>query len=77
MADENILIRLQKRWGVHSLWQVLVILVVFALTGFTAMFIKKPIFGWLNIDPETPFWVRSLVWMVTVLPAYQVFLLMY
>jgi hypothetical protein len=69
--------KLQTRWGVHSVWQVLVILVVFALTGFTAMYIKRPIFAWLGLDANTPWWLRMLVWLVTVLPAYQVFLLGY
>jgi hypothetical protein len=69
--------KLQERWGVRTVWQVLVILVVFALTGFTAVFIKKPIFAWLGIDATDPWWLRTGVWLVTVLPAYQVFLLAY
>ena len=69
--------KLQDRWGVTSVWQVLVILTVFALTGFTAMYIKRPIFAWLGLDETDPWWLRTLVWLVTVLPAYQVLLLMY
>jgi len=69
--------KLQSRWGVHSVWQVLVILVVFALTGITAMYIKQPIFAWLGIDATDPWWVRTGIWLLTVLPAYQVFLLVY
>lgn len=69
--------KLQNRWGVRSVWQVVVILIVFALTGFTAVYIKKPIFAWLGIVPTDPWWVRTGIWLVTVLPAYQVFLLFY
>lgn len=69
--------KLQTRWGVHSVWQVVVILIVFALTGFTAMYIKRPIFAWLGINAATPWYIRTAVWLVTVLPAYQVFLLGY
>lgn len=69
--------KLQVRWGVHTVWQVIVILIVFALTGFTAMYIKKPIFAWIGINSDTPWWQRTLVWLVTVLPAYQVLLLFY
>lgn len=77
MQEDNFLYKLQKRWGVNSIWQVLVILLVFALTGFSSMYIKRPIFALLGIDANTPFWIRTLVWMVTILPAYQVLLLMY
>ncbi len=77
MAETSFIRRLQTRWGVRSAWQVLVILVVFALTGFSAMYIKRPIFAALGIDGADPWWLRTLVWMVTVLPAYQVLLLLY
>ncbi len=69
--------KLRERWGVRTVWQVVVILTVFALTGFTAVFIRKPIFAWLGIDAADPWWLRTLVWLVTVFPAYQVFLLAY
>ncbi len=69
--------KLQNRWGVTTGWQVLVILMVFALTGFTAMYIKKPIFSWLEIDSTDPWWVRTGIWLITVLPLYQILLLMY
>jgi hypothetical protein len=54
-----------------------VILCVFALTGFSAMYIKKPIFELLGITTETAWYWRTIVWLLTVLPAYQVLLLMY
>lgn len=69
--------QLRERWGVRTIRQVMVILTVFALTGFTAVFIKKPIFAWLGIGTADPWWLRTLVWMATVLPAYQVLLLAY
>ncbi|MEQ8574205.1 MAG: prolipoprotein diacylglyceryl transferase, partial [Fulvivirga sp.] len=34
--------RLKKKWEV-STWQAIVILVVFACTGFTVMFLKEPV----------------------------------
>jgi hypothetical protein len=68
---------LKNRWGVRNIWQVLIILLVFALTGFSAMFAKKPIFMWLGITPATPVWVRVSVWVLTILPIYQVLLLFY
>ncbi len=77
MAQKNFLYKLQQRWGVNSIAQVLIILLVFALTGFSAMYIKRPIYALLGIDERTPVWLRIFVWFITVLPAYQVLLLMY
>jgi len=77
MSEGNFLTKLQKRWGVNSVWQVVVILIVFALTGFSAMYIKRPIYYLLGIDENTSGWIRFMVWMLTVFPAYQVLLLLY
>ncbi len=77
MAGSTFIRKLQTRWGVQSVWQVLVILLVFALTGISAMYIKRPIFALLGIDANDPFWLRMLVWLITVLPAYQILLLLY
>src|SRR4051812_24395970 len=77
MSEANWISRLQHRWGVNSAWQVLVILVVFACTGITAMKIKGPIFNWLGIEADSPGWLKTIVYIFTVLPAYQIFLLTY
>jgi len=77
MAKPKWIDHLQQRWGVNSAWQVLIILVVFACTGFTAMAIKKPIFSWLGVDEQTPGWLRGVIYILTVLPAYQLLLLAY
>lgn len=69
--------KLMKRWGVDSLWQVVLILFIFAITGMTALYAKKLFFYLLGITGETPFWLRSLVWFVTVIPAYQALFLFY
>ena len=45
--------KLKERWGIHSNFQVIVILVVFAVTGSTASVIGKPILSYLNITSET------------------------
>lgn len=45
--------KLKKRWGIESNWQILVILIVFAVTGSTASYIGKPILNFLNISSES------------------------
>jgi hypothetical protein len=44
--------KLKARWGIEHNWQVVVILIVFAVTGSTASYIGKPILSFLNITPE-------------------------
>lgn len=66
---------LKKRWGVTSPFQVFVILLVFAITGMLSIYVSRHIFQLLNLTSDDPFWLRALVYIFTVLPAYQVILL--
>ena len=65
---------LQKRWGVTSPFQVFVILLVFAITGMLSIYVSRYVFELLNLTSDDPFWLRALVYIFTVLPAYQVIL---
>ena len=44
--------KLKKRWGIENNWQIIVILLVFAITGSTASYIGKPILNFLSISTE-------------------------
>ena len=68
--------RLGKRWGVQPA-RVLLILLVFACTGFTVMFLKRPLVAWASgSDGEQPL-VFSILYYVLILPFYNVVLLIY
>lgn len=69
--------KLKSKWGITSNWQIAVIFLVFGLTGMTAVQIKKPIFEYLGLTEETPYYIRVMVWLVTVFPCYYVFLIFY
>lgn len=69
--------KLKERWEVDSLWQVGVILVIFAVTGMTTLYVKQWFFDLLGITGEDPFWMRILFWLLLVLPAYQLLFLAY
>jgi hypothetical protein len=75
MASPKWIQRLQDRWHVKSAWQVIIILIVFACTGFTVMFIKPVITEWL-FHENHPGWFSILYW-VLILPIYNLFLLFY
>ena len=67
---------LKERWKLGSLFQVVVVLVVFACTGFTVLFLKRPLFDLLFEGGERPLWA-SIVYYILILPVYNVFLLFY
>jgi hypothetical protein len=68
--------KLQVRWKVKSVYQIIIILVVFACTGFTVLFLKKPLFQYWFTDTEMPLWASTLYY-VLILPVYNAFLLLY
>ena len=59
-----------------SAFQVLVILLVFACTGFTVFFLKRPLFTYLFDGGPRPLWA-TVVYYIAILPVYNVFLLLY
>lgn len=65
----------KQRWQIKSNWQVLVIIVVFAITGSTAAFISKPILSLCNISKnEVSPWLYYLLYILILFPIYQVLL---
>jgi hypothetical protein len=74
----NFLQRLQTKWNLDSLFQVVMVLVVFACTGFTILFIKNPILNFFGIERGGgQGFVNTVLYLLLVLPLYQIFLLMY
>lgn len=67
--------RLQARWGVDAR-RAVIILVVFACTGFTVLFLKRPLTEWVAGDGEKPLWF-SILYYVLILPFYNLLLLAY
>ena len=77
MSGSSVLDKLKKRWGVTSVWQVLLILAVFAATGFTILEIKKPVIAFLTYLGIGEGWLRTTLYILLILPIYQVVLLTY
>jgi hypothetical protein len=68
--------KLKNRWKLNSIWQVIVILIVFACTGFTVLFIKKPLLELLAGENGRTV-LASVLYYVFILPIYNVILLLY
>ncbi len=67
--------RLKEKWGLESMLQVMMVLIVFACTGFTVLLIKKPIVNFITGgEPSTTFTV--FYWLM-IFPIYNVILLFY
>lgn len=75
--------RLKQRWGITSNFQLIIILIVFAITGSSSVYVAKPFLEFVNLNqdsfPET--WLGgTLYWMLRILlifPFYQVLLVLF
>ena len=45
--------KLKEKWGITSNFQLIIILLVFSITGSIAVFITKPILNLIGLDGKT------------------------
>lgn len=76
-VPKNFVEKLKIKWGLESIFQVIIVLLVFSITGTTVVFLRKTLFGWLGFDENTNFWVKTVTYILFMLPAYQTLLLFY
>ncbi len=69
--------KLQARWGLESGGQVVIVMLVFAITGMSILPTRKWVFHLLHFDTHTPFALKFLVWLAVVFPTYHLLLLVY
>jgi hypothetical protein len=67
--------RLAQRWNV-SPGRVIIILLVFACTGFTVLFLKRPVVAYFTGEGEQSI-LFSVLYYILILPVYNAFLLIY
>ena len=70
----NIWNKLKERWGVTTNFQVVVILIVFSLTGFSTLYAHNFIDYLLGVNNDTAFWIKAVIFIFLVLPIFSVFL---
>ncbi len=74
---------LKKRWGVTSNFQLIIILVVFSITGSAAVYVAKPFLGWIGLQRESfpdAWWSGWIYWTLRILiifPFYQILLVFF
>ncbi|MDN3204242.1 DUF6787 family protein [Algoriphagus sediminis] len=72
---KNYLQKLQEKWNLDSLKQVIIVLIVFAFTGTTILFIKQPVLDFFGVQKGG--FVNTVFYLLLVLPLYQILLLFY
>lgn len=68
--------RMKEKWGLNSIFQVVLILIVFSLTGMTVVWLRPIIFQVIGIENANG-WLKTVSYLVLVFPLYQVLLLAY
>lgn len=68
---------LKNRWKIESNLQFLAILIVFSITGMSTLWVRKGVWWLIGIEPATPFWIKLLMYIFIIFPAYQIMQLLY
>jgi hypothetical protein len=66
--------RLKNHWKITSNIQVAIILLTFALSGFSTLYVHNYIDFLLGVDEESDFWIKVLIFVLMVLPIFNLFL---
>lgn len=67
--------KLKERWGIEHDWEIVVIIIVFAITGSTATKIAGPITEFIGLEKaSTPGYIFWPIRILIIFPIYQVLL---
>ena len=76
--------KLKARWGISSTWQIIIILLVFSITGSSSLFVGKPVlhlFGLDRVNFAPEFLFGGLLYytlrILVIFPIYQVLLVLF
>jgi hypothetical protein len=68
---------LKRRWGIEKNYQIITILLMFSITGFTTLFTHKKIDLHLGIDQNTHILLKIFVFIFLILPIFMLYLYAY
>ncbi|HET8885060.1 MAG TPA: DUF6787 family protein [Salinimicrobium sp.] len=69
--------KLKERWGITSNWQLVVIFIVFGLTGSSSAKLAGPFVEMLGIDNDISAWIYWPARILLIFPIYQVLLIIF
>ena len=67
--------RLKKKWNIESNFQLFIILIIFAVTGSSTLYVRKGAFYLMGITEDTNIWIKIILYIVIIFPAYNLMLL--
>ena len=69
--------RFKEKWGITSNFQLVIILLVFSITGSVAVWVAKPVLDLVGLDKEalSP-WVFWPIRIFIIFPIYQVLIVL-
>ncbi|MGW8121750.1 DUF6787 family protein [Roseivirga echinicomitans] len=76
MANTQFLEKMKERWNLNSLIQVILVLLVFSLTGMSVVFLKPFVFQLFGIESLKGI-KGVLLYLILIPPLYQILLLVY
>ena len=69
--------KLKARWGVTSNFQLVVIFIVFAITGSVSAYLSKPFTNYIGLTSENLGWLYLPIRLIAIFPIYQVLLVLF
>lgn len=68
--------KLKKRWNIESNLQLVLILIVFSITGSVSAWVSKPFVEWMGLSDEMmPKWLFTILRLILIFPIYNVILI--
>ena len=65
--------RLKEKWGITSNFQIIIILLVFSITGSVAVWIAKPVLNLVGLEKEAiSAWIFWPIRIFIIFPIYQI-----
>jgi hypothetical protein len=67
--------KLKKRWNIDNNWQLILIFIVFAITGSTAAYLSKPVTNLIGLTKDSvSLWLYWPIRILILFPIYQIML---
>lgn len=76
-SGADIINKLKQRWGITTTFQIVLILIVFACTGMSVLYVEGLVHKLLGIPAGLDWYWRVALFMVLTLPLYNVLLLIF
>jgi hypothetical protein len=67
--------RLKEKWNIKSNFQLVLILIIFSVTGSAALVVRRAVFEWIGINGDTSLWIKIPLYILIIFPAYQILFL--